>query len=443
MSTSFDQKTSSNNSSSFSDFSIRTMQDDLLKMQTTGNINDDSLKKPTFTQTPNESSFSKAGSEEKISSIKTPSPFSVSSEIKIAQPEKIEQKIPTPVNTKNENSWSTTASTINTPLKITAESPQKDFLATEEKPFLFKLVMGLIIIFVISIIALSGYYFWMTRSPKDQTPIATTPTPLPPTPTPIENTPAPIEAAPNEKYSGDKPNYLVLDLNTLSSDDIQASISKVAEELKNTPTTSNSAYEFTVVDTNNNPVAFQIFATAANLKFSQAILSSLGSDFSLFIYKDAENMKSGLSLLIKDKDVLNKELPMQEKTFPANIMPLFMGSATENTNTIFKDGSYNDIKTRYLNLNSTGTLSIDYAITKDKFVLGTSKNTLRAIIDKQSATLNIPTTAQPENMQTPAIDSNNTINSQPVGTITQNTPTSKPVKETPKSKATTSSSPAY
>ena len=77
-------------------------------------------------------------------------------------------------------------------------------------------------------------------------------------------TPATEPTVSMEKYSSTKPNYLSLDFTTISSEDIKKTIVNLAEELK-TISQERASYEFVVVDANNKPVAFPIFATAQKL----------------------------------------------------------------------------------------------------------------------------------------------------------------------------------
>ena len=158
---------------------------------------------------------------------------------------------------------------------------------------------------------------------------------------------------------------------------------KIVNDLK--ITTATAPYEFIVVDNNNNPIAFPIFATAAKLNLSPDLLSSLGENFSLFIYNDNGNERLGFSADIAKAAIFNTEIQKQEKTLPNDISLLFLDSTpTIPTAALFKDGSYGSFKTRYLNLNDQQTLSVDYVITNNKFVLGTSKGTEHAMLDKIS-----------------------------------------------------------
>ena len=241
--------------------------------------------------------------------------------------------------------------------------------------------MIVIIVSIVIAVLLGGYYFFKNSS--KQTPASETIAVQP-----VENQ-QPKEVPPvinvvTEKYSSEKPNYLSLDIATLSSEDIQKEITDVAEELKSTAK-KQLPYEFVVVDTNNNPVAFPIFAIAAKLNLSSAILKNLGENFSLFFYNDNDNERLSAVIDIKDKQILATELSKQEKTFIADASFLFLNETPEITKGSFQESTYANIPVRFFNVNSQITMSIDYAIVNDKLIIATSKNTVRAIIDNLMA----------------------------------------------------------
>lgn len=242
------------------------------------------------------------------------------------------------------------------------------------------IILTLIVILTISIIGLSGYYFWLTRTPSAPSPVVLEPV----IETPIQD---PVDIiSPLEKYSAEKPNYLVINMENISAAEIKTALSSAANDLKDS--SAQSIYEFMVVDSNNNPVTLPVFATAAELTLSQKIITALGNDFTLFVYNDNESIRLGFSTSIQNKDSLIKEMQLQENTLSRDVAFMFLDSVPEITTGAFKDGSYNNYKTRYFNMNTQATFSVDYAVTDSKLIIGTSKNTLRAVIDKQLLTIN-------------------------------------------------------
>lgn len=249
----------------------------------------------------------------------------------------------------------------------------------------YKVIVITAILLTILIIGAIAYYFLAIKSIPTQPVIEQTAA--------VEEIAPIIEepvvvAPPVEKYSAAKPNYLVIDPATMPSALIKENLQKLADEIENMP--AKNSYEFVIVDTNNNPVAFPIFATASGLNLAPTILSSLGETFSLFIYNDNGSAKLGFSATINKAAIFATELQKQEKTLLNDISLLFLDAKPETTTGAFKDGSYKNFKTKYLNLNSQETLSIDYAISDNQFILSTNKDALRAILDKPVAVITSP-----------------------------------------------------
>jgi len=237
------------------------------------------------------------------------------------------------------------------------------------------IILTLIVILTISIIGLSGYYFWLTRTSSTPAPVVLEPV----VETPIQE---PVNiVSPLEKYSAAKPNYLVINMENISAAEIKTVLSNAANDLRDS--SAQSIYEFMVVDNNNNPITLPVFAAAAELTLSQKIITALGNDFTLFVYNDNGSIRLGFSTSIQNKEFLIKELQLQENTLSQDVAFMFLDSVPETTTGAFKDGFYNNYKTRYFNMNTQATFSIDYAVTDSKLIIGTSKNTLRAVIDKQ------------------------------------------------------------
>jgi len=348
-------------SSGAEEFSIHTMQDDLLNLQK----NPEPIKNITANEAPKKIILTPITNSEPQKIMTAPK--SMPAPAPIPTP----QKATTEPKNKPDGATPFIKQTAMPSKKELAEMPLPEKKATSvnfRKIVLF--VTGTII--VVAII-LGGYYFLFGRSIPKTTTVQ-----------PIENQQSEeVPSATNittEKYSSEKPNYLSLDIATLSSEDIKKAIADVAEELKTTAK-KQLPYEFMVVDMNNNPVAFPIFAIAAKLNLSPIILKNLGENFSLFLYNDNGNERLSVVVGIKDKKILASELLKQEKTFTTDASFLFLNEKSEITKGSFQNSSYKNNSIRFLNVNSQITMSIDYVIINDKLVIATSKNTVRVIID--------------------------------------------------------------
>ncbi|HEX8974804.1 MAG TPA: hypothetical protein VF817_04945 [Patescibacteria group bacterium] len=247
-----------------------------------------------------------------------------------------------------------------------------------------KILISAISLFVLVILGLGAYYFIASNKSKQQQLVSV------PEETTIEQPSQPateeqpqqidVPTMPQEKYSQTKQNYLTIDPSKTSLADIKKTLTDLASDTDNLK--PSSVYEFSVVDANNAPVAFPIFATAAKINLSQNLLSSLGENFSVYFYNDNGNVRTGLTIDFKDKNATTSELSKQEKGFPAALSNLMLTAAPENLTGLFNSSSYKGYSIRYLNLNSAKSLSVDYALTDKQLIIGTSKDTLRAILDK-------------------------------------------------------------
>lgn len=338
------------------EFSFQTMQDDLLSLQKNGTIEDN--RQP------------EAITIEKIApAVTTPKqPIKISSEKITSNINPFLDQTALPKKTANETKIVEIATSTAAPQSSGA---------------VYKILMTLVVFLIIGIAGLGGYYFWTTQN-SQEAPAVQQPAVEEPAPTP-EQAPAQIEAPiviapPVEKYSTTKPNYLTLDLANLSAEEIKKNILTVTDEIR--AKNSGVVYEFTIVDSNNNPIAFPIFATAAKLNLAPTLLSSLGEDFSFFIFNDNNNIRTGLSVTILKNNTLIAELQKQEKTFVADASFLFLDAKPEILTGAFTTTEYNKAIIHYLNINSQKNLSIDYAIIDSQFIIATSKNISRALVDK-------------------------------------------------------------
>lgn len=349
------------------DFQMRTMKDDLAAMQGKGIIEEKNIA-------PTSISPIEMAPEKPI--VSSPEPISFSSATE-DQPKTNPFSQPASVPSENVQKIIEEPTTIQT---FSDELPKN-------KPASVKVVIIIIILLIAAIIGLGAYYYFLTQKSQPSSenlsvalPVETpAPTPTPTIePEPIKTgTPAP---APAPKYSAEKPNYLPIDINTIGATEIKAAFLKVSDELKTE--TMKSPYEFIVVDSNNNPIAFPIFATASKFNLSPAVLSSLGSDFSVYFYNDGSKPRMGFNIQISNKETLSKELIKQEKTFLTDADFIFLNNVAENKTGVFATSVYGQHSVRFLNTNAAKDLSVDYSITDSRFTISSSKNTERAILDK-------------------------------------------------------------
>lgn len=316
---------------------IRTMRDDLSGLQKTGGINDVSVE-----TIKNNGPEVESRKDTSFSSDVNNNPFGATS------------KMPSP------------AQPLNQPETI--ETPPSENKGSSRITRIALLIFG--ILFVTALVGAGVYYFIKTKTvPLDKNQQTNT----------ISEEQDIVIIDPEEKYSANKPNYLPIDIATIATDEIWNTIGAVASELKNKPI--GSIYEFMVVDSNNNAVAFPIFATATKLELSPSILANLAEEFSLFLFNDGE-IRLSIATKANDITAVATDILKHEPTLVSAMEPIFLGSAITTNDIGFNSGSYGDASVRYANIDSEKNLSLDYTLSDNNLVIATSKNTMHATLDK-------------------------------------------------------------
>lgn len=283
------------------------------------------------------------------------------------------------------------------PLAFSAEQISADSPAPKTITNWINIAIAVLTVVIVAVMAAGAYLFWMTRqsSPSMESSAPGQKEPL------EEKAPEekPVNISPElEKYSLENPNIISIDVESATDQEIRDLLSKKASDVSNLQT--KEPVEFLITDRNNTPIAFPIFAVASKMDFSQDILSNLEEKFSLYIYPEPFGSRLGLGVNIKNKDVILTKMLAEEKTLSSALELLFLGNQPEPASgTLFKDGKYNELPIRYLNLNADSSLSVDYTVTDKQLLIGTSKDTLRAIMDKISSGDQAPADSEQEKDQ--------------------------------------------
>lgn len=261
-----------------------------------------------------------------------------------------------------------------------------------------RLILILSIILIATTILAGTYYFWNTRkSSRDTGPITEKPT----TTENVENIPEQNVVNNEEpaisKFSTSGPNYLEVDINDPSPEAMKETLKSYVQEVQ--ASGIKDALEFKVVTLEKSPVSLPTFFEKMKITFSPELASSLEDDFSLYIYNDQGGPGVGLALTIKKGLELEEILLKEEKKLPdelKNIFPVeqYVLEGNKSFSTSEYDSSlWGKIGVRYLNITSPENLSLDYAIINtgtEKFLLATTKETLRSVVEEQKATVPVP-----------------------------------------------------
>ncbi|MDQ1283800.1 MAG: hypothetical protein QG620_148 [Patescibacteria group bacterium] len=256
-------------------------------------------------------------------------------------------------------------------------------------------------IFIILLLASGGYYYFLNYGanlsgfekitnllksvmPGENPPAADKNNPIEPVGETAEET---EEIVPkNILFSIENPNYLNVNQEDLTANKAKEILLQQGKKIKEQ--SISTPVEFIVSDKSNNPIGFKVFSAALGINLSQTTLSGLGEDFSLFLYNENGITKLGLSITsIEDKE-LEKSILAEEKNLARAIEPLFLSNNYTIIDKDFSSSSHGDAKIRFINIVSPEDLSIDWTVYKGKLMIGTTRMTLRSIIDYTAKTNN-------------------------------------------------------
>ncbi|MFZ3031636.1 MAG: hypothetical protein WA082_01230 [Candidatus Moraniibacteriota bacterium] len=182
-------------------------------------------------------------------------------------------------------------------------------------------------------------------------------------------------------FSLDMPNYLSVDTETVSPESFQALIQQSGERIRTGNMTQ--PVEFLLTDKKNNPIAFSRFAYLMKLGFPEELLALLGEPFSLFLYSDAGRVALGLELTLVKGGEAQKVVTQKEASMPVFLQPLLFRGIVVPKEVTFRSGVYKTEAVRFVNIDTAQNISFDYVMRDAAWIIGTSKDTLRAILDKK------------------------------------------------------------
>jgi hypothetical protein len=191
--------------------------------------------------------------------------------------------------------------------------------------------------------------------------------------------------ATESKFALSNPNILSINLDG-GSEMIKKKLAEIAVDIKSEGI--SDSLEFVVTDSSNNPVSFVDFALASGIKLPAEILSYTEKNFSLYFYNDGNSVRLGLAASVKDPEKIKALLKNEETNLFTDLSPLYLENAAlkiDKSKMVFASSNYAGNAIRYINLDSNMAISLDYTVNESKIVLGTSKNTLRIILDKLKA----------------------------------------------------------
>lgn len=230
---------------------------------------------------------------------------------------------------------------------------------------------------VLLIVVVGGVYLWKMNQSESGIPSDLSNAPI----NPNGNKPVEPEPAPQKQYQIDQPNILSFDTETVTPAEIKAALLQAGQGIKKDGLTG--AVEFIIRDQKLNPLALSRFVYLAKMELPSTLLEILDESFSIYISIDQGRPRAVLLAYAKDQELLALELQKNEKMLPLAIEPLFLDMTTAPKNNLtFRDGSYLERPVRFTNVDAALGLSVDYAVRGKQWIIGTSKDSLRSVLDK-------------------------------------------------------------
>lgn len=189
-------------------------------------------------------------------------------------------------------------------------------------------------------------------------------------------------AEPEAPFSVGTPNYLLLNTETATPESIRAEVSDKGRRMLEFGMTE--PVEFLITDQNNNPLAFTRFAFLADLSLPSDFLDVLDESFTLWLYNDGGTIRQTLAITSKGElaDV-QARAKADEALFPRALTGLFYGKEVSvPAKTSFREGSFNGMPVRYVNIDEEKNYSMDYFVDTGHVFVANSKNALRTTLEK-------------------------------------------------------------
>ncbi|MFC1622813.1 hypothetical protein ACFL16_00265 [Patescibacteria group bacterium] len=250
-----------------------------------------------------------------------------------------------------------------------------EMAAAKKKSIVGKVIGVLVTILILVGLGGGGYYYMTQMAPEKEAEVEDVVTDEP------EDTVEIVEDAEIMEYVLNMPNYLVVDTVNQTKEDLYSSMSRILEEL---PSLETDAYEFVLTNSEYAQIDYDKFTDFTGFDLGPQITVNLGNEFSVFMNANDERLGLAIKVATGRKDMLISELSANEDYFLKNTQAIFLGKFTPIQGLEFSDSQYGDVGIRYVNFETMDNMSIDYAIVDEYLVIGTSKDTMRSIVDKIS-----------------------------------------------------------
>lgn len=231
-------------------------------------------------------------------------------------------------------------------------------------------IYALLAVFVLLCVGAGGAYYWIVRQNSDQSEYV------------IEDDGKATGEDLEETISAD---YTTTAINTLLINNDGSDITSVINEAVASvgELFQGDVFQFVFAKKNNptSPLTMQEVMSLMHIQFSQDITNQMNDGVTWFLYNDVDGVKSGFSAKVLNVEVAKNLFKDEEPMLSQEVQNIFIRSITP-VSTAFSDSLHRNYAIRYLNIDSLQSQSVDYTFRGDSLILGTSKMTIRAMLDK-------------------------------------------------------------
>jgi len=250
--------------------------------------------------------------------------------------------------------------------------PQTDAQPSPQKPKK-TIFISLAVLLAVIIAAAGFYYYWFyVKSATSATPVAPE-TASSETPTPVVSSDTP---------QNNNLRKLIVDTSQ-GSTAIKSATTTFAADFVATAS-EGDLIEAKMLDQANQPIGKKDFFAGFGITVPDAVAMKLSEDYSLFVKKEGGATKLGLVFKTITSAGLAEEMKNWEPTIATDLNSLYLGQVLSPATGAFDSAKYKNADIRYFNFSSPTNTSLDYSVISNFLVIGTSKDTTRAILDYMS-----------------------------------------------------------
>jgi hypothetical protein len=175
-------------------------------------------------------------------------------------------------------------------------------------------------------------------------------------------------------------NQLFIDT-AQSPTEIKNAVEKYASDFVSSAS-ENDLKEIKILRKDGQTIGKKDFVTGFKLTMPDSVLQKLSEDYSVFLKKEGGVAKIGIVFKTVTSSGLADVMKSWEPTAVADLNPLYLGrKATPASIPTFNSSQYKNADIRYSNVSDSTGDSLDYTVISNFLIIGTSKNTTRAILD--------------------------------------------------------------